>query len=192
MERRSFIRGAAATVAVGRQALNADPFVGSFAGDPIVGEQFFPAQVPAPVHGLVPEHWSIINGGIRYIGPAQVINGSIRYIGPAHGQDDASDATVVELHRFLQAQADDAVAMAGDAVTDNIVMLENDVNIDDAAAEHLHGGSIIQDDGATCYDGIINYGSVDAITLHQDGELIENDYWNHTGLSDPNQNISQC
>jgi hypothetical protein len=89
----------------------------------------------------------------------------IRYVGPTHGQNGANYATVLELHRWLQDLADDA-SMSGDDYMDitqdtpsdkqfdTIITLINGYNIDDTTAEYIYGGSIIQDNGDTIYDGI--------------------------------------
>jgi len=82
----------------------------------------------------------------------------IRYIGAAHGASGAGYYTVLELHRWLQDLADDAsssgddyiditTATPSDKAYDTIITLINSFNIDDTAAEHLYGGSIIQDGG---------------------------------------------
>lgn len=83
----------------------------------------------------------------------------IRYIG------STSNYTVLEFHRWLQDLADDAAATPDDYMDitretpsdkqfDTIITLINGYNIDDTAAQHLYGGSIIQSDGDVIYDGI--------------------------------------
>lgn len=118
--------------------------------------------------------------------------GNIRYIGDDHNETSPSYATVIELHRWLQGLADDAApADVSDEVyiamlnpsqrsTDNIITLINGYNIDDGAAEHLYDGSIIQDDGDTIWDGIVNFGNSDVqIQIIQDGAIIADDFWNY-------------
>src|SRR5210317_560430 len=92
--------------------------------------------------------------------------GNIRYIGDAHGGASPSYATVIELHRALQAFADDLTSSGDDELditdetpsersTDNIITLINGYNIDDTAAEHIYDGSVTQDGGATKYQGLV-------------------------------------
>jgi len=119
-------------------------------------------------------------------------NGDIRYIGADHGQAGAGYYTVLEFHRWLQDLADDASASGDDLLditddtpsdrsTDNIITLFDPYNIDDATAEHLYDGSIIQDDGDEIYDGIVNFGVEGIhITVIQNGQVITNDFWNTT------------
>ena len=119
-------------------------------------------------------------------------NGNIRYIGDDH-DGSPSYATVIEFHRWLQGLADDAVAVGDDELditnvdpsrrsTDNIITLINGYNITDTEAEHLYDGSIIQDDGDTIYDGIVNFGNADVqIQLIQNGEVLADDWWNYDG-----------
>lgn len=127
------------------------------------------------------------------------VNGDIRYVGTT------ATYTVLELHRFVQDRADDAVSMADDFLditdstpsdrsTDNIISLINGFNIDDNAAKFLFDGSIIQSGGNTIYDGIVNFGNTSKINVMQDGALIADDFWNANSPSgfndDPNQGIS--
>ena len=66
--------------------------------------------------------------------------------------------------------------------TDNIITLINNYNIDDNASEHLYDGSIIQDDGDTIYDGIVNYGNAAVqIQIIQNGAVLSDDWWNYNG-----------
>jgi len=133
--------------------------------------------------------------------------GNIRYEGGDHDGTGGtpSYATVIQFHRWLQALADDAVASGDDELditnldpsarsTDNIITLKNGYNITDAEAEHLYDGSIIQDDGDTIYDGIVNYGNSDVqIQIIQDGAVITDDWWNYSGAGlnpDSGQGIS--
>lgn len=118
------------------------------------------------------------------------VSKNIRYIGAIHGASGAGYYTVIELHRWLQDLADDAAAAGDDFMditeatpsdrsTDNIITLLNGYNIDDDTAEHLYGGSIIQDDGDTIYDGIKVFANVDMnMQIHQSGGIIVNDFWN--------------
>jgi len=134
----------------------------------------------------------------------------IRYIGADHGLDGAGYYTVIEFHRWLQDLADYASALGDDYMdntlptpsdrsTDNIIALINGYNIDDATAEHLYAGSIIQLSGAVIYDGlaiISNPGT--GLQIIQNGAVIANDFWNSTpfgtgtpGLNpDPDNGIS--
>jgi len=117
-------------------------------------------------------------------------SGDIRYIGAAHGQAGAGYYTVLEFHRWLQDLADDASASGDDLLditddtpsdrsTDNIITIYDPYNIDDVTAEHLYDGSIIQSNGDTIYDGVVNFGVEGInITLIQDGSVISNDFWN--------------
>lgn len=106
-----------------------------------------------------------------------------------------SNYTVVELHRFLGDLADDEQAAGDDLVditsptpsvregTDNFVSLNSPYNIDDTTAEHLYDGSIVQDNGDTIYDGIVNYGNAGVyIEIHQDEALIAPNFWT-TGIN---------
>lgn len=116
----------------------------------------------------------------------------IRYIGAAHGAAGAGYYTVLELHRWLQDLADDAGASGDDFMDitrdtpsdksfDTIINLINSYNIDDSAAEHLYGGSIIQDGGNTIYDGIQIVANPGCFTeIIQNGAIIGNDFWNST------------
>src|SRR5574338_405185 len=119
-------------------------------------------------------------------------NGDIRYIGAAHGASGAGYYTVLELHRWLQDLADDAGATGDDFMDisratpsdksyDTIITLVNGFNIDDTAAEHLYGGSIIQGSGGTeaIYDGLqIIAGTGAHVEIIQNGAIIANDFWN--------------
>jgi hypothetical protein len=126
----------------------------------------------------------------------------IRYIGAAHGASGAGYYTVLELHRWLQDLADDASASSDDYMDitrdtpsdksfDTIINLINSYNIDDTAAEHLYGGSIIQSDGDVIYDGaqiVANAGA--HVEIVQNGAIITNDFWNSVpfGSSDKGLN----
>jgi len=121
--------------------------------------------------------------------------GDIRYTGNDHAGGSPSYATVIEFHRWLQDLADDAVSVpaTGDQLditdedpsrrsTDNIITLLGNYNIDDAAAEHLYDGSIIQLTGNTIYDGIVNFGNADVqIQVIQNGAVLADDWWNFNG-----------
>lgn len=124
------------------------------------------------------------------------INGDVRYTGTT------ANYTVIELHRFLQDLADDAVASPDDLLditddtpsdrsTDNIITLLSPYNIDDTLAQHLYDGSIIQLGGNTIYDGIVNFGVQGIhIEVMQNGGLITPNFWT-TGLNaDTNAGIS--
>ena len=90
----------------------------------------------------------------------------IAYIGDDHDGVSPSYATVIEIHRWLQELADDAVAVGDDELditntdpsrrsTDNIITLINGYSIGDTEAEHIFDGSIIYNDGDEIYDGIV-------------------------------------
>lgn len=93
-------------------------------------------------------------------------NGNIRWTGGA-----TPNYTVLELHRFLEALADDAAASGDDLIditsptpsersTDNIITLLGTYNIDDTMAEHLYDGSITQASGNVVYSGLKVLGAV--------------------------------
>lgn len=114
----------------------------------------------------------------------------IRYTGAAHGASGAGYYTVLEFYRFLQGLADDASSSGDDLLDmakdnpsdksfDTIINLINSYNIDDTAAEHLYGGSIIQAGGAVIYDGIQVIAGVGAhVEIVQNGAIVANDFWN--------------
>lgn len=124
------------------------------------------------------------------------VNGDIRYTGAAHGVTGAAYYTVIELHRWLQDKADDAVASGNDLLditdltpsersTDNIITLINGYNIDDTLAEHLYDGSIIQDSGNVIYDGIVVIANKGMdLQIQQNGAMIANDFWNTIPFGD--------
>lgn len=134
--------------------------------------------------------------------------GNIRYIGDGHLGASPSYATVIQFHRWLQDKADDASAVGNDELditdinpsarsTDNYITLLGSYNIDDASAQHLYDGSIVQGTGGTevIYDGIVNFGNAGvAIMIHQDGAVLGNGtaWWNSLGglNADANQGIS--
>ena len=143
---------------------------------------------------FVPTDWSIDS------------NSDIRYIGDPHGATGApSYATVIEFHRALQNFADQQAASGDDLLdissltpsdrsTDNIITLLNGFNIDQEASEHLYDGSIIQEDGADIWDGVVNFGNASFIMVLQNANIDTNDFWNsYTPLgfnNDANQGIS--
>lgn len=116
------------------------------------------------------------------------LNGDIRHVA------NTVQYTVLELHRFLQDNADNASAASGDDLinitssdpssraTDQIVTLLGAYNIDDTAAQFLYGGSIRQGSGATetLYSGLQVVGAVNdpdtEIEVVQNNALITN-YW---------------
>lgn len=117
--------------------------------------------------------------------------GNIRYVGDLHGGASPSYATVIELHRELQNFADNASSSGDDQLditdpnpsqrsTDNIITLINGYNIDDASAEYLYDGSIVQANGDEVYDGIVNFGTAATIQVIQNGVVLTNDFWNNT------------
>jgi len=105
----------------------------------------------------------------------------------------ASYATVIQLHRWLQALADDAEFTGDDEIdiidkdpstrsTDNLIRLTNGFNVTAAEIEHLYDGTIIQGSGTTeeRWDGIVNFGNADVhIQVRQNGAIIADDYWNY-------------
>lgn len=125
-------------------------------------------------------------------------NGDIRWTGAG----TATNVTVLELHRFLQDLADDAVASGDDLLdisdntpsdraTDNIVSLINNYNIDDTAAQHIFDGSITQSGGDVVYSGLVVVGAVESGTnlqLVQNNEVLTS-YWGAGLNADPAANI---
>ena len=123
-------------------------------------------------------------------------NGDVRYTG------SSANYTVIELHRFLQDLADDAVAAGDDLLditnatpsdrsTDNIITLLSPYNIDDTLAQHLYDGSVIQAGGNTIYDGFVVYANAGAyVSMIQNGAVVTPNFWT-TGLNaDAAQGIS--
>jgi len=120
--------------------------------------------------------------------------GDIRYIGDAHGGASPSYATGIELHRALQAFADDEVDGFDDELSivdqtpsdrggvDTNITLLNGFNIDQTASEHLYDTSITQAGGDEIYDGIQVFGNSNTIQVIQDGALIANDFWNEANM----------
>lgn len=118
--------------------------------------------------------------------------GNIRYIGDDHTEASPSYATVIEFHRAIQDFADQEGYSGNDELditdttpsersTDNIVTLINGWNIDDAAAEHIYDGSIIQSNGAVIYDGLkILAPTGTAVQFHQNGAVLSDDWWNYS------------
>ena len=120
------------------------------------------------------------------------VNGDIRKIASPSGR-----WTVIEFHRYLQEFADNASVIGDDLLditddtpsersTDNIIRLINGYNIDDATAEYLYDGSILQGSGDTeeLYSGLVVVGSVESgteIQVLQDGAVYTS-FWG-TGLN---------
>lgn len=114
-------------------------------------------------------------------------NGNIRHV------SGTTNYTVIQLHRWLQDAADDASFLSNDQLditdntpsersTDNIITLINGYNIDDASAQYLYDGSIIQDGGATIYDGILVFANPGMyLNIIQNGGLATN-FWT-TGIN---------
>jgi hypothetical protein len=112
----------------------------------------------------------------------------IRYTGTV------ANYTVLELHRWLQGLADDAGAAGDDFMDmtkdtpsdksfDTIINLVNGFNIDDTAAQHLYGGSIIQSGGDVIYDGIQVLAPAGMrLEVIQNGALVTPNFWT-TGLN---------
>jgi hypothetical protein len=127
----------------------------------------------------------------------------IRYIGAAHGAAGAGYYTVLELHRWLQDLADDAAAAGDDYMDitrdtpsdksyDTIITLINDYNIDATAAEHLYGGSIIQDGGDEIYDGVQIVAAEGChVEIVQSGAIIANDFWNSTPNGETTEGLNR-
>ncbi len=114
------------------------------------------------------------------------VNGDIRH------DSGTEHYTVLELHRFLQALADDESASGDDFVditsltpsersTDAIVTLLGVYNIDDTLAQFLYGGSVLQDSGNILYSGLQVLGAVnnDSTTsqIVQENALIGTTFW---------------
>lgn len=118
-------------------------------------------------------------------------NGNIRYIGGDHGAAPTY-VTTIELHRALQAFADDLTSSGDDELditdtnpssrsTDNIISLNGNYNIDDTAAEHIYDGSITQNGGDDIYAGFVNFGNALQIQIIQNGAVLADDWWNSNG-----------
>jgi len=113
--------------------------------------------------------------------------GDIRWI-------SGSNYSVIEFHRWLGDLMDDAAAAGNDILditdttasersTDNIITLLAPYNIDDTTARHLYDGSIIQDGGATIYDGVLVFAAAGAyLDVVQNGALVSPNFWT-TGLN---------
>jgi hypothetical protein len=95
------------------------------------------------------------------------VGGNIRH------DSGATHYPVLQLHRYLQALADDPTAAGNDLLdmtndtpsersTDNIIKLLGTNNIDDDAAEYLYDGSVLQGSGETevLYSGLKILGAV--------------------------------
>jgi hypothetical protein len=126
----------------------------------------------------------------------------IRYIGAAHGVTGAGYYTVLELHRWLQDLADDSSSSGDDFLDitrdtpsdksfDTIIQLINSYNIDDTAAEHLYGGSIIQSAGAVIYDGVQIIANAGAhVEVVQNAAIVANDFWNTIPFGSSNKGLN--
>lgn len=113
------------------------------------------------------------------------VNGDIRHI------SGSTNYTVLELHRWLQAVADDeAPATADDYLditsttpseraTDQIINLLGAFNIDDDASEYFYGGSISQAGGDTLYSGLQVLGAVNDVNS-QLQVIQDHDYYETT------------
>jgi hypothetical protein len=119
--------------------------------------------------------------------------GDIRYVGDTHDEESPSYTTALELHRWLQEMADDlptddTVLSIIDEnpsvrVTDNIITLLGDYNIDDTAAEYIYNGSITQNNGDEIYANFQNLGNCASnLTIIQNDTVLPNDYWNSSQL----------
>ena len=122
------------------------------------------------------------------------LNGDIRWA-------SGGNHTIIAFHRWIGDLMDDAQATGNDILditsatadersTDNFITLNSPYNIDDTASEHLYDGSLVQENGDTIYDGIVNFGTAGIyIDVIQDGALLTN-FWT-TGLNaDAGQGIS--
>jgi hypothetical protein len=126
----------------------------------------------------------------------------IRYIGAAHGASGAGYYAVLEFHRWLQDLADDSSSTGDDFLDitrdtpsdksfDTIINLINSYNIDDTAAEHLYGGSIIQSAGAVIYDGVQVIANAGChVEIVQNAAVIVNDFWNTVPFGSSNKGLS--
>lgn len=115
------------------------------------------------------------------------VTGDIRHV------SGTTKYTVIELHRWLQDEADDASYTSDDEIditdptpsersTDNIITLINGYNIDDITSQFLYDGSIIQDDGDIIYDGILVFATPGMrLEIIQNGALATN-FWT-TGVN---------
>ena len=118
----------------------------------------------------------------------------IRYAGDLHAAASPSYAKTIELHRGLQALADDEVDTGDDELSiidatpsdrggaDTNISLLNGANIDDTSSEYIYDGSITQAAGAEIYDGIQVFGNASSIQVIQDGARLTNDFWNETKM----------
>lgn len=142
------------------------------------------------VFGMIDADWSIDRAtkNIRYIGDDHTLSGG-----------SPSYATVIQLHRWLQAFADNEDYSAGGAdtdndeldiidknpserSTDNIIRLVNSYNVTATEIEHLYDGTIIQGSNKTeeRWDGIVNFGNATVhIQVAQNGAILSDDYWNY-------------
>jgi hypothetical protein len=116
-----------------------------------------------------------------------------RATGDIRHTSGSTNYTVIQLHRWLQDEADDASFSGNDEIditdptpsersTDNIITLINGYNIDDTAAQYLYDGSIIQDGGDEIYDGILVFANAGMrLEIIQNGALATN-FWT-TGIN---------
>lgn len=121
-------------------------------------------------------------------------NLDVRYVGDSHIQASPSYATTIELHRGLQALADDAEDTGDDELSiidqtpsdrggaDTNISLINGCNLTAADIEHIYDGSLTQAGGDEIYDGIQVFGNATNIQIIQasgtDAVRIDNDFWN--------------
>ena len=120
----------------------------------------------------------------------------IRYTG------STTNYTVLAFHEWLRLKATDASGTPDDHMDitkadpsdksfDTIINLVNGYNIDDTAAQHLYGGSIIQAGGAEIYDGF-NIAAPAGVYVYvlQNGSNLTPNFWT-TGLNaDANAGLS--
>ena len=131
---------------------------------------------------FVPGDWTITRNGTAL---------DVRYIGDDHAGTAPTYVTTIQLHRALQDFADDEVDSGDDELSiidqtpsdrggaDTNITLLNGCNIDDASAQFIYDGSITQDGGDTIYDGIQVFGNSSVIQVIQDGDRIDDDFWNY-------------
>jgi hypothetical protein len=118
----------------------------------------------------------------------------VRYAGDLHGGTSPSYTKTIELHRGLQALADDEVDSGDDELSiidqtpsdrggaDTNITLTNGCNVDDTTVEYVYDGSLTQDTGDTIYDGIQVFGNASSIQVLQSGVRLTNDFWNEAKM----------
>lgn len=117
----------------------------------------------------------------------------IDYIGDDHtrfGGASPSYVSGIDFHRAIQDLADDATFSGDDEMditivnaserlgTDNIFSMQNGWTVTERGIEHIYDCSIVQSNGATIFDGIVNVLPTDNIQIIQNGNIIARDFWN--------------